>query len=247
MEAGVVDSQQAWSCQRRRSPRGRPAPWLSPEYEMLPLECRCQCGISKPLQVVRSVVVGLDVRKCEIVRSIGFGGLLEFPELTEFAGTTISARRAAVISAMIDDVTTATAAEGKPRACRRKRRMASARGYKQEGRRLRQDERGVVVVRARHRTTGQVVAVKSLHRSGGSYVGVSATSCARPASWRPAAATLRSPRSAPSRAVPGPRTTPSSWTTLGRASGPSWETAATSRSRRPRCAASCVSCWPAPR
>ncbi|CAO2041799.1 unnamed protein product [Urochloa humidicola] len=86
------------------------------------------------------------------------------------AGTTISARRAAVISAMIDDVAAATA-EGKPRACRRKRRMASARGYKQEGRRLRQDERGVVI-RARHRTTGQVVAVKSLHRrSGGSYVG----------------------------------------------------------------------------
>ncbi|CAN6234494.1 unnamed protein product [Urochloa humidicola] len=85
-------------------------------------------------------------------------------------GTPISARRAAVISAMIDDVA-ATAAEGRPRACRRKRRMASARGYKQEGRRLRQDERGVVV-RARHRTTGQVVAVKSLHRrSGGSYVG----------------------------------------------------------------------------
>ncbi|CAN6242336.1 unnamed protein product [Urochloa humidicola] len=88
------------------------------------------------------------------------------------AGTTISARRAAVISGMIDDVA-ATAAEGKPRACRRKRRMASARGYKQEGRRLRQDERGCVVVRARHRTaTGQVVSVKSLHRrSGGSYVG----------------------------------------------------------------------------
>ncbi|CAN6234466.1 unnamed protein product [Urochloa humidicola] len=86
------------------------------------------------------------------------------------AGTTISARRAAVISAMIDDIA-ATAAEGKPRACRRKRRMASSRGYKQEGRRLRQDERGVVV-RAHHRTTGQVVAVKSLHRrSGGSYVG----------------------------------------------------------------------------
>ncbi|RLN28684.1 hypothetical protein C2845_PM05G35840 [Panicum miliaceum] len=86
------------------------------------------------------------------------------------AGTTISARRAAVISAMIDDVA-ATTAEGRPRACRRKRRMASARGYKQEGRRLGQGERGIVV-RARHRATGQVVAVKSLHRrSGGSYSG----------------------------------------------------------------------------
>lgn len=83
-------------------------------------------------------------------------------------GTAISARRAAAISAMIDDVA-ATAAEGRPRACRRKRRMGNARGYKQEGRRLGQGERGVVV-RARHRGTGQAVAVKSLHRrSGGSH------------------------------------------------------------------------------
>ncbi|RCV31088.1 LOW QUALITY PROTEIN: hypothetical protein SETIT_6G148700v2 [Setaria italica] len=85
------------------------------------------------------------------------------------AGTTISA--AAVISAMIDDVAT-TAAEGRPRAFRRKRRMASAHGYKQEGRRLVQGESGVVVVRARHRAPGQAVAVKSLHRrSGGSHAG----------------------------------------------------------------------------
>ncbi|XP_066392643.1 putative cyclin-dependent kinase F-2 [Miscanthus floridulus] len=82
-------------------------------------------------------------------------------------GTAISGRRAAAISAMVDDVA-ATAAEGRPRACRRKRRMANARGYKQEGRRVGQGERGVVV-RARHRATGQAVAVKSLHRrSGGS-------------------------------------------------------------------------------
>ncbi|OEL24580.1 putative cyclin-dependent kinase F-2 [Dichanthelium oligosanthes] len=86
------------------------------------------------------------------------------------AGKAISARRAAVISAMIDDVA-ATAAEGRPRACRRKRRMASAHGYKQEGRRSGQGERGIAV-RARHRATGHVVAVKSLHRrSGGSYIG----------------------------------------------------------------------------
>jgi cell division cycle 2-like protein len=82
------------------------------------------------------------------------------------AGTTISARRAAVISAMIDDAA-ATAAEGRPRAFRRKRRMANARGYKQEGRRLVQGESGIVVVRARHRATGQAVAVKSLHRRSG--------------------------------------------------------------------------------
>ncbi|WVZ62104.1 hypothetical protein U9M48_011889 [Paspalum notatum var. saurae] len=92
-------------------------------------------------------------------------------------GTAISARRAAAISAMIDDVAT-TAAEGRPRACRRKRRMASASGYKQEGRRLvvgaggGGQGHGAVVVRARHRATGQAVAVKSLHRrSGGSYAG----------------------------------------------------------------------------
>ncbi|PAN24479.1 hypothetical protein PAHAL_4G223300 [Panicum hallii] len=88
------------------------------------------------------------------------------------SGTPISARRAAAISAMIDDVA-ATAAEGRPRAFRRKRRMASARGYKQEGRRLgQQGGRGAVIVRASHRATGRAVAVKSLHRrSGGSYVG----------------------------------------------------------------------------
>ncbi|KAJ1287974.1 hypothetical protein BS78_02G052200 [Paspalum vaginatum] len=88
-------------------------------------------------------------------------------------GTAISARRAATISAMIDDVT-ATAAEGRPRACRRKRRMASASRYKQEGRRLvgGGGQGQGVIVRARHRATGQAVAVKSLHRrSGGSYVG----------------------------------------------------------------------------
>ena len=88
------------------------------------------------------------------------------------SGTPISARRAAAISAMIDDVA-ATAAEGRPRAFRRKRRMASARGYKQEGRRLgQQGGSGGVVVMARHRATGRAVAVKSLHRrSGGSYAG----------------------------------------------------------------------------
>ncbi|KAJ1253634.1 hypothetical protein BS78_K219800 [Paspalum vaginatum] len=88
-------------------------------------------------------------------------------------GTANSARRAATISAMIDDVA-ATAAEGRPRVCRRKRRMASASGYKQEGRRLvvGGGQGHGLVVRARHRATGQAVAVKSLHRrSGGSYVG----------------------------------------------------------------------------
>ncbi|KAF8714781.1 hypothetical protein HU200_027308 [Digitaria exilis] len=87
------------------------------------------------------------------------------------AGIPISARRAAILSAMINDVA-ATAAEGKPRAHRRKRRMANARGYKQEGRRVSQGEHHGVVVRARHRATGQLVAVKSLHRrTGRAHVG----------------------------------------------------------------------------
>ncbi|CAL4975962.1 unnamed protein product [Urochloa decumbens] len=92
--------------------------------------------------------------------------ILNMLEEHRAAGTTLSARRAAAISAMIDDVA-ATAAEGKPRAFRRKRRRASARGYRQEGRRLGQGERGAVVVGARHRATGQHVAVKSLHRRSG--------------------------------------------------------------------------------
>ncbi|CAL4956322.1 unnamed protein product [Urochloa decumbens] len=92
--------------------------------------------------------------------------ILNMLEEHRAAGTTLSARRAAAISAMIDDVA-ATAAEGKRRAFRRKRRMASARGYKQEGRRLGQGERGAVVVGARHRATGRAVAVKSLHRRSG--------------------------------------------------------------------------------
>jgi len=124
------------------------------------------------------------------------------------SGTPISARRAAAISAMIDDVA-ATAAEGRPRAFRRKRRMASARGYKQEGRRLgQQGGSGGVVVMARHRATGRAVAVKSLHRrSGGSYVGdILREACFTAAGG---GATPRSSRSAPSRASPAPRTTPS--------------------------------------
>ncbi|KAL6643516.1 hypothetical protein ACP70R_018282 [Stipagrostis hirtigluma subsp. patula] len=83
--------------------------------------------------------------------------------------TTMSARRAATISGMIDDVA-ATAAEGKPRTGRRrKRRMANARSYKQVSR-LGKGGDGVVV-RARHRKTGQDVAVKSLRRGRGADFG----------------------------------------------------------------------------
>jgi len=124
------------------------------------------------------------------------------------SGTPISARRAAAISAMIDDVA-ATAAEGRPRAFRRKRRMAGARGYKQEGRRIgQQGGCGSAVVMARHRATGRAVAVKSLHRrSGGSYVGdILREACFTAAGG---GATPRSSRSALSRASPAPRTTPS--------------------------------------
>ncbi|RLN27901.1 hypothetical protein C2845_PM05G18510 [Panicum miliaceum] len=75
------------------------------------------------------------------------------------AGTPISARRAATISSMIDDVA-ATAAKGRPRTGRRKRRMGSACRYEQV---CRVSEGGFgVVAKARHRATGQVVAVKSL-------------------------------------------------------------------------------------
>ncbi|CAL4900109.1 unnamed protein product [Urochloa decumbens] len=70
---------QAWSCQRRRSPRGRTAPWLSPELDISPRLYPCRCGISNPFELVRRVVVGLDVHKREIVQSIGFGPMLEFP------------------------------------------------------------------------------------------------------------------------------------------------------------------------
>uniref|UniRef100_A0A4U6VJL3 [RNA-polymerase]-subunit kinase n=1 Tax=Setaria viridis TaxID=4556 RepID=A0A4U6VJL3_SETVI len=74
------------------------------------------------------------------------------------AGTPISARRAAAISAMIDGVAATAAAEGKPRT--RKQRMGSARWY-QELCRLGEGAFGVVS-KARHRATGQVVAVKSV-------------------------------------------------------------------------------------
>ncbi|KAG2620649.1 hypothetical protein PVAP13_3NG217065 [Panicum virgatum] len=78
------------------------------------------------------------------------------------AGTPIIARRAAAISAMIDDVA-ATAAEGRPRTGRRKRLMGSACRYEEV---CRLGEGGFgVVAKARHRATGQVVAVKSLIKS----------------------------------------------------------------------------------
>ncbi|KAL6623182.1 hypothetical protein ACP70R_033061 [Stipagrostis hirtigluma subsp. patula] len=82
--------------------------------------------------------------------------------------STMSARRAATISGMIDDVA-ATAAEGKPRASRRKRRMCNARSYKQVSRLGKGGDS--VVVRVRHRKTGQDVAVKSLRRGRGADFG----------------------------------------------------------------------------
>ncbi|PVH62873.1 hypothetical protein PAHAL_3G419800 [Panicum hallii] len=82
------------------------------------------------------------------------------------SGAAICSRRAAAISAMIDDV--AATAEGRPgTGGRRKRRMERACSYEELG------ELGVglsgVVVRARDRAMGECVAVKSLHpeRAGG--------------------------------------------------------------------------------
>ncbi|CAN6288906.1 unnamed protein product [Urochloa humidicola] len=76
----------------------------------------------------------------------------------------MSARRAAAISAMIDDIA-AAADEGKPRAVgRRNRFMSNARWYEEECK-LGEGAFGAVT-KARHRGTGRVVAVKSLLRSG---------------------------------------------------------------------------------
>ncbi|CAN6300266.1 unnamed protein product [Urochloa humidicola] len=77
--------------------------------------------------------------------------------------TPMSARRAAAISAMIDDIA-AAAVEGKPKTVgRRKRRMGNARWYEEECM-LGEGAFGTVT-KARHRATGRVVAMKSL-RSG---------------------------------------------------------------------------------
>ncbi|XBJ05125.1 hypothetical protein VPH35_023963 [Triticum aestivum] len=71
------------------------------------------------------------------------------------AGTTLSARRVAAISAMIDEV-----AQGRRRRTTRKRRMGNSRCYEQVCT-LGGGTFGVVV-KARHRATGQTVAVKTL-------------------------------------------------------------------------------------
>ncbi|XP_037474194.1 putative cyclin-dependent kinase F-2 [Triticum dicoccoides] len=75
------------------------------------------------------------------------------------ASETLSARRVAAISAMIHDVASA-AEEGTPRSTRKWRRMGSSRSY-QETRRIGEGRFGVVL-RARHRATGQTVALKGL-------------------------------------------------------------------------------------
>ncbi|KAL6851883.1 hypothetical protein ACP4OV_020068 [Aristida adscensionis] len=75
--------------------------------------------------------------------------------------TSISARRVATISAMIDDIA-ATATEGRPRAGRRRRRMGSAGRYEEEGSLVEGGQ--AAVARARHRATGEDVAVKTLRR-----------------------------------------------------------------------------------
>ncbi|CAN6284083.1 unnamed protein product [Urochloa humidicola] len=74
--------------------------------------------------------------------------------------TPMSARRAAAISAMINDIA-AAAVEGKPKTVgRRKRRMGNARWYEEECK-LGEGTFGTVT-KAHHRGTGRVVAVKSL-------------------------------------------------------------------------------------
>ncbi|KAI4962859.1 hypothetical protein ZWY2020_025234 [Hordeum vulgare] len=74
------------------------------------------------------------------------------------AGTTLSARRIAAISAMIDEV-----AQGRRRRTTRKRRMGNSRCYEQVST-LGEGTYGVVV-KARHRATGQTVALKTLRSS----------------------------------------------------------------------------------
>ncbi|CAL4915344.1 unnamed protein product [Urochloa decumbens] len=86
--------------------------------------------------------------------------VLDMIEDHRYTETAMSARRAAAISAMIDDVA-AAAVEGKPRTVgRRKRRMGNA-GWYEEERRLGKGAYGAVT-KARHRGTGRIVAVKSL-------------------------------------------------------------------------------------
>ncbi|XP_020148494.2 putative cyclin-dependent kinase F-2 [Aegilops tauschii subsp. strangulata] len=75
------------------------------------------------------------------------------------ASETLSARRVAAISAMIHDVASA-AEEGATRSTGKRRRMGSSRSY-QETRRIGEGRFGVVL-RARHRATGQTVALKGL-------------------------------------------------------------------------------------
>ena len=47
------------------------------------VKSRCHCQIKEKYKFVRSVVDGLVTNACVIIESIGFGGLLRFPNLTD--------------------------------------------------------------------------------------------------------------------------------------------------------------------
>ena len=59
-------------------------PWSSPEYDVPGnSHCHCQMSGNQKFKFVRSVVDGLDNNARAIIKSIGFGGFLMFPNLSD--------------------------------------------------------------------------------------------------------------------------------------------------------------------
>lgn len=71
----------SWKTYKRRSPRRRCAPWASGSYNGHLQVDGCKCGIKPSYASVHKVVNELDSNRREIVQSLGFGGLLDFPNI----------------------------------------------------------------------------------------------------------------------------------------------------------------------
>ena len=85
-------------------------PWSSPEYDVPGnSHCHCQMSGNQKFKFVRSVVDGLDNNARAIIKSIGFGGFLMFPNLSDD-----NTRFGVWLMSKFDQERNAITVEGKP-------------------------------------------------------------------------------------------------------------------------------------
>ena len=86
-------------------------PWSSPEYDVPGnSHCHCQMSGNQKFKFVRSVVDGLDNNARAIIKSIGFGGFLMIPNLSDD-----NTRFGVWLMSKFDQERNAITVEGKPR------------------------------------------------------------------------------------------------------------------------------------